>query len=179
VVVAILVAALAADSRAQTVTQDEALRMAFPEPATIERRTAFLTEEQRTRAERLASEDVEIPASVVTFYTGTAPNGTALGAAYFDVHRVRTLDEVLMVVVDTTGAISRVDVLRFSEPPEYRASTGWLRTMEGHQLTDRLSTKGGIPSITGATLTAGSVIRASRRVLAIHSVIDPFGRGES
>ncbi len=51
-------------------TQDQALRLAFPPPATIERRTAFLTEEQLARAKALAGPDVEVTSRVVTYYVG-------------------------------------------------------------------------------------------------------------
>jgi len=93
-------------------TQDEALRLAFPPPAAIERRTAFLSEEQLARAKALAGADVEVASRVVTYYLGLR-DGTPLGVAYFDRHRVRTLNEVLMFVVSPEGRMARVDILSF------------------------------------------------------------------
>lgn len=163
----------AAPASAQTLTQDEALRLAFSD-AEIERRTAYLSEEQVAAAERLAGSGVEVTSSIVTHYVGTR-GGAALGVAYFDVHTVRTLPEVLMVVVDARGRVRRIEILAFHEPPEYRAPGGWLRRFRDQDLDRRLSLRGEISNMTGATLTSNAVTNAVRRVLALHQVIDPLG----
>jgi Na+-translocating ferredoxin:NAD+ oxidoreductase RnfG subunit len=174
---ALALAALACAPRAASaqaaLTQEEALRLAFPPPATIERRTAFLEEDDLRRARAAAGEGVEVDQRVVTYYVGFR-DGEPLGAAYFDVHRVRTLPEVLMVVVTPEGRISRIEVLKFSEPPEYRAPAGWIQQFHDRALTGDLSLKGAIRNMTGASLTSQAVTRAARRVLALHDVIRPF-----
>lgn len=156
-------------------TQEEALRLAFPEPAVVERRTAFLTDSQLAQVRRLAGPDVPVDQRVVTYYVGRR-DGRPLGVAYFDAHRVRTLNEVLMFVVGFDDAIRRIEVLLFAEPPEYRAPAGWLEQIEDRKLTDDLSLKGAVVTMTGATLTSQAVVRASRRVLAYHRVIRPAGQ---
>lgn len=164
-------------ARAQEVlTQDEALRMAFPEPAEVVRRTAFLDESDMERAEELAAPAVEVEEPVVTYYVGRE-DGAPLGVAYFDSHEVRTLTEVLMVVVTPEGEVARVEVLRFDEPREYRPPEEWLEEFRGKDLSSRVSTSGSIVNITGATLTSRAVTRAVRRVLALHRVIAPLSDG--
>lgn len=159
-----------------SMTQQEALELAFPPPLEVQRRTAFLSEEELERARLLAGEEVEIDQRVVTHYL--AMNGESpVGVAYFDAHQVRTLPEVLMIVVSPEARIERIEVLRFSEPPEYRASEKWIEQFYGEALTDELSSKGSIVNMTGATLTSRAVIHASRRVLALHEVIRPFDLG--
>lgn len=81
-----------------------------------------------------------------------------------------------MIVVKPDGRVERIEVLKFSEPPEYRAPNGWLKQFEGKALSDELSLKGTIVNITGATLTSRAVTEATRRVLALHRVIRPFER---
>lgn len=153
-------------------SQQEALRLAFPAPAEIERHTAFLTSDDLERARRLAGSNVDLRQRVVTYYIGRGPDGP-LGVAYFDAHRVRTLNEVVMVVVRPDGRIERIEVLVFAEPPEYAPPDGWIRQMEGRALTSELSLKGAIVNMTGATLTSGALVQAARRVLALHEVIRP------
>lgn len=168
---AVAVALIAAPAGAQeALTQQEALRLAFPEPAEISRETAFLREEQLARARELAGGGADVEQGVVTYYVGREA-GEVLGVAYFDAHVVRTLREVLMVVVAPGGAVDRVEVLRFNEPPEYRPPEGWL---EGFRGLER-SGADGVEDITGATLTSRAVRRAVQRVLALHRVIDPLG----
>ena len=175
-VAAVVAASLApAVASAQTLTQDGALDLAFP-GADFERRTAYLGDVTLDSAARLAGPDVPIEATVVTYYVARR-GGEAVGVAYFDAHRVRTLPEVLMVVVGRDDRILRVESVSFHEPPEYRAPDGWLRQFSDGGLDEDLSLKGRIANITGATLTAGAASRAVRRSLALHAVIDPLGEG--
>lgn len=182
VLLAALLLALGAalPARAQVrLNQDAALRLAFPAPASIERRTAFLAAADLAAVRLRAGADVEPPPAVVTYYVGRAADGRALGVAYFDAHRVRTMREVVMFVVTPEGRIGRTEVLAFHEPPEYAAPEGWLGQFRGRALDARLSTKGGIVNMTGATLTSQAVTRAARRVLALHEAIHPLASGKS
>ncbi len=116
---------------------------------------------------------MEVDQRLVTYYVGR--NGSdAAGVAYFDAHRVRTLPEILMIVVSPAGRIARIEILRFSEPPEYRAPDSWLEQFTDQDLNDGLSLKASIVNITGATLTARAVTDASRRILALHQLIRPL-----
>ncbi|NIP79276.1 MAG: FMN-binding protein [Gemmatimonadetes bacterium] len=157
-------------------TQEEALAVAFPAGAEVERRTAYLSDAQLAEARSLAGRGVEIDQTVVTYYAARR-DGRPVGVAYFDAHRVRTKAEVVMVVVRPDGRIDRVDVLKFTEPPEYRAPDGWIEQIEGRRLEDGLSTRGDIVNLTGATLTARALTGAARRVLALHAVIHATGAG--
>lgn len=168
----LVTAALAAPAAGQTLTQDEALRLAFGS-ANVERRTAFLDDGQLDEARALAGSRVDVDQTIVTYYVAT-DGGEPVGVAYFDAHRVRTLQEVLMIVVDPGGRVVRVETVSFREPPEYRAPAGWIDQFLGRPLDDGLSLRGDIATITGATLTANAVTGAVRRILALHRVIDPF-----
>lgn len=175
VAAAALVVAATAPSPAlgQALTQDEALALAFGS-AEVERRTAYLDEGQLEAARELAGGRVRIDQGILPYYVAT-DGGSPVGVAYFDAHRVRTLQEVLMIVVDPRGRVVRVETVSFREPQEYEAPEGWLAQFPGRELDDELSLRGAIAPITGATLTANAVTRAVRRVLALHQVIDPLG----
>jgi FMN-binding protein len=151
----------------------EALQAAFPPPAVVERRTAFLSSAALDSARADAGPDAPVDQSVVSYYVATR-GGAPMGVAYFDSHRVRTLNEVLMIVVGPDDKVQRIEVLRFAEPPEYHPRDGWLAQFEGHTLAPDLSLKGSIRAMTGATLTSNAVIRSVRRVLALHRRIYPF-----
>lgn len=168
----VVAAALSAPADGQALTQDEALALAFGS-ATVERRTAYLDEGQLDDARALAGPRVRIDQGIVPYYVA-AVGSEPVGVAYFDAHRVRTLQEVLMVVVEPDGTVRRVETVSFREPPEYEAPRGWLDQFPGRRLDDELSLRGEIATITGATLTANAVTMAVRRVLALHAIIDPF-----
>ena len=160
----------------QGITQEEALRLAFPEADSVVRRTAYLDDGQLSQARALAGREAAVESGVVVHYVAFQ-DGKPYGVAYFDAHRVRTLPEVLMVVVGPDARIRRVEVVRFSEPPEYLPPEGWLRQFHRRTLDSELSHKTGIANITGATLTARAATAAARRVLALHQIIAPVSTG--
>ncbi|HYH44473.1 MAG TPA: FMN-binding protein [Thermoanaerobaculia bacterium] len=147
---------------------DEALELAFP-GCQVARRTAYLTPEQLARARAAAG--VEVPSALVTSYAASCPAGEPGGTAYFDTHRVRTLPETVMIVVDAAGAVRRLEVLSFSEPEEYLPRGPWYGQFLGRRLDGDLQLKRAIRPVTGATLTARATTSAVRRVLALHQVI--------
>lgn len=150
---------------------EEALRLAFP-GCEVARRTAYLTPEQLRRARELAG--AEVPSALVTSYAATR-GGQPAGTAYFDTHRVRTLPETLMVVVDPQGKVARVEVISFREPEEYLPRGAWYEQFQGEALDRDLQLKRDIHPVTGATLTARATTNAVRRVLALHRVISEGG----
>ena len=164
-----LVLLLAAASAGAKVflTQEEALNLAFP-GATLDRKPVFLTAAEQQEAAALSGGPP--PSALVVVYSATR-DGRPVGTAYFDTHVVRTQTEVLMIVVDASGAIMRVEVLSFAEPEDYLPREHWYAQFPGKTLGDELSVKRGIRAVSGASLTARATTEAARRVLALHRVL--------
>lgn len=148
----------------------EGLALAFPEADSLEHRTIFLAETQMARVNERAGKDASLAGELVTSYTARR-GGEAIGTAYLDTHLVRTLSETVLISVDARGKLIRADILRFEEPPEYRAPGPWLEHLRGRDLSGGLVPGRDVHAITGATLTSRSVTRAVRRVLALHEVL--------
>ena len=100
-----------------------------------------------------------------------------VGFAYIDTHRVRTLPETLLVILEVDGSVRRVEVAAFREPLDYKPGDSWYRQFDDEELDRDLSLDRDIRPITGATLTARATTDAVRRVLAIHLAVT--GKGES
>ncbi|MEW6073061.1 MAG: FMN-binding protein [Planctomycetota bacterium] len=168
---------LAAPAERVHLTADEALALAFP-GAKIERSRAFLTPEERQRAAALAGSEIE--GGLVIPYTARDAAGKLLGTAYFDVHRVRTLRETILIAIGPDERIRRIELLSFGEPPEYTPPPKWYGEFVGRKLDDDLRLGRGIRGISGATLTARATTDAVRQVLAVHRVLTarpPGGAG--
>jgi hypothetical protein len=162
--------ALSASASAKVfLTQEEALALAFPPGATVERRTAFLTPAQQQEVKKLSGAN-RLPGALVTSYVGLR-DGREVGTAYFDIHIVRTQPETLMVLVDPAGAIARIEVLSFAEPEEYLPRQAWYGQFPGRKLDDDLSLRRGIRPVSGATLTVRATTEAARRILATHRIL--------
>ena len=154
------------------ITVEEALEQAFP-GSTTDRQTLFLSDEQREAVERESG--AEVTSALATRYEARDEKGTVIGWAYLDTHRVRTLPETLMIVLDGDGTVKRVEVVTFREPLEYMPREGWYGQYEGQQLDQDLALKRDIRPVTGATLTARATTAAVRRILAIHEVASEEG----
>ena len=161
-------AASAGDSAGKVfLTVDEALALAFPE-CHVERRTVYISEQEQALARELARVDLDV--RVVRPYVATR-DGKLVGTAYFDNHRVRTKNEVVMFVVGPDDRLQRFELCSFAEPVEYVPRAAYYAQFQGKKLDDELDLRRGIRSVAGATLTARAGTDAARRTLALHAVI--------
>jgi hypothetical protein len=151
-------------------SQPQALEVAFGAGAAVERQSHFLRPEQVARARALAGPGVQVEGALVTRYLGRK-DGRLLGTAYFDTHRVRTLQETLMIVVGPEGKVARVEVLTFGEPDAYLPRPAWYGQFQGRALDRDLAVSRGIHGVTGATLSGRAATEAVRRTLALHQVL--------
>ncbi|MEE8587334.1 MAG: hypothetical protein V3T83_21045 [Acidobacteriota bacterium] len=156
---------------AQSVSRQEALAAAYPGADIVSERV-FLTAEQRHRAAEVAAR--EIPSALIARYLASR-DGVQVGRAYVDTHLVRTKKESLLICLDASGRVRRIEVTAFLEPPEYQASPAWYRQFEGRGLDGDLNLNRGIRPMAGATLTAAAANQAVRRVLAIDQVLEQPG----
>jgi hypothetical protein len=149
-------------------TQQQALDAAFVKGTVLERQSIFLTAAETNAAKSLSEVDFED--GLIVRYVARA--GSAIvGFVYFDAHRVRTLPETLMIVVRPDGTIDRIEILSFNEPMDYLPKPRWLDQLDGKKLDAELSLKRSIRPISGATLSGRAIVNASRKILAIHGVI--------
>ena len=99
--------------------------------------------------------------------------GKLIGTAYFDRHRVRAKQELVMVVVSPESKVLRIEVIAFGEPLDYLPRGNFYQQFLGRGLQDKLTTKGNVRSVVGATLTVNATIAAVRRILATHQLVFP------
>jgi Na+-translocating ferredoxin:NAD+ oxidoreductase RnfG subunit len=148
-------------------TTQEALALAFP-GAQITRKEHWLTEAQAQEAKALAG----TPLSGLWQVAYEArKDGRLVGVGFLDTHRVRTLQETVLVAVGADGRILRVEVIAFHEPQDYLAKDAWVRQFDGKKLDPQLTLKGSIRPLSGATLTANALTDAARRGLALHQLL--------
>jgi Na+-translocating ferredoxin:NAD+ oxidoreductase RnfG subunit len=170
-VLAALLSAAAAVA-ARELTRGEALALAFP-GASIRAEQVFLTPAEQQAAATRAGAPVTSP--LVARYVAMK-DGQVVGRAYVDTATVRTKNETLLISLDVSGRVKRVDVTAFLEPAEYRAPDAWLRQYNNRPLGSDLALDKAIRPIAGATLTARAVNAAVRRVLALDDVLQAGGR---
>lgn len=170
-------------------TAKEGLKLSFG-AAKVERRSIVLTKGQRARIEARAG--TKLRSSVIRLYQaiesraadaggkresqrkGGPAKPRILGTAYFDVHRVRTMREVLMLVVTPDHRIKETRVMSFGDPVMYIPPQAWYKQLVSRKLDKTLQLNRGVDGFSGATLTARATTRCARRVLAIHQELFPL-----
>ena len=155
-------------------TQKQALAEAFPGGG-IERKSAFLTDEQAKEIERLARGRLD--SKIIHYYVGLDEEGWPAGAAFFDTRVVRTTTESVMVLVKPDGTVRRVEILAFYEPEDYKVRQGWLDRMNDQALSEDMIVGRDLVRVTGSTLTVRALAASVRRALALYTVLG--GEGES
>jgi hypothetical protein len=148
-------------------TSQEALALAFP-GARLVRKEHILSESQADRIRVIGQ--VDLTSRWIVAYEAWR-DGHLVGVGLFDTHRVRTLNETLLVAISPEGRILRVEAVVFREPAEYMAKEAWVKQFEGKGLDPQLSLKGSIHPLAGATLTAHAMTDAARRCLALYRVL--------
>ncbi len=164
---ACLLAVETASAQSGLVQREEALAAVFP-GAVIAADRVYLTNAQAERIAELSRDDVHT--KIYARYIARR-GGAVVGRAYVDTHVVRTKRESLLISLDASGRVRRVDVTAFLEPPEYIAPERWIQQYHEQRLTDDLAIMRAIRPIAGATLTTRAVNAAVRRVLALDQVL--------
>jgi len=145
------------------------IRFYYPE-SEVEIRNIILTKDQVKRASKIGR--VKIRSRLVSFYIIKDKTGNILAYAFIDTHRVRTKPETVLYIINKKGELEVAEVIAFKEPPEYKADERWLSLFKGKSLEkDKITLRGDIPNITGATLTARAITRSVRKVLALWQVV--------
>jgi len=148
-------------------SREEALGLAFP-GATIESRS-YAPDSAVRAAVRARAQVREVPRLVRAHVAWRGD--TLAGAAFLDTRTVRTMPGTFMIVVAPDTTVSRVDVLAFHEPPDYRPVDRWLAQFEGRPLDDELWPERAIHALSGATLSARAVTEAVRLSLALYEIV--------
>jgi Na+-translocating ferredoxin:NAD+ oxidoreductase RnfG subunit len=150
-------------------TTEAALKLAFPK-CKIERRTITLTKNQKAEISKRCGQKFE--KSMVFAYVARR-DGKLVGTGWFDVHKVRSKRQLLMIAITPEHTVHRVEVLAFAEPRRYAAPPRWLRKFKNKRL-GHVQPGRDVPRITGATITVRATTRCVERNLALHrTVFDP------
>ncbi|MCX8229597.1 MAG: FMN-binding protein [Planctomycetota bacterium] len=147
-------------------SQEQALRSIFPRTQ-VETQTIYLTAKELKEMKELVGAKSKAVHRVHTL----SQKGVTVGIAVTDVHRVRSKKSALVIGSSPSGKLTGVRVIGFQEPKEYLPSQKWLAQFQGKELNKELHLKKGVDGITGATLTSRATVLATRRALALQSIL--------
>ena len=86
--------------------------------------------------------------------------------------KVRSKNAVVLYMITKDSILKSIEIIAFNEPNEYIPSNIWMKQFKNISTTKKLRLNKNIPTITGATLSAKSIVDGSRIAFALyHEVI--------
>lgn len=85
--------------------------------------------------------------------------------------KVRSKNAVIIYMISNDSILKSIEIIAFNEPPEYIPSETWIKQFENITTDQRLRVSKEIPTITGATLSARSIVDGSRIAFAFYEEI--------
>jgi len=149
----------------------EALKKAFPGEIAFTRQRAFLSANQVAAFTNKAAGKTSLKSRIVTRFEIRRTNRLT-GFAYLDTHRVRSGKETILIILNTRGAVKNIFLLNFQGDSGYEPKPQWLKEFTGLTGKKRLRLKHEIDAMSGASITSDKIIRAVRRVLILHTILN-------
>jgi len=160
-------ALFARDSYGETfLTREQALRVAFPRSASIEKKLVLPTPEQRAALEqRIGASNVP---RVFTFWIGRDEHGRADGCAVIDDVLGKSEPITYMLVVEPDRRVRAIEILAYRESRggEVRQPS-WRAQFAGKSATSPLEVGRDIRNVAGATISCRAVTDGVRHQLAL------------
>lgn len=98
-------------------------------------------------------------------------DGKVLGYGILMNRKVRSKNAVVIYIVSKDSILKGIEIIAFNEPPEYIPSKTWMKQFDNISTDERLVVSKDIPTITGATLSARSLVDSSRIAFAFYDEV--------
>ena len=148
-----------------------ALSNSYPQATSFQKESIYLSKKELKKLNEIANQGykpgISFKKRFFKRYLAMKQN-RLVGYAYLDTHIVRTLYETVLIIIDLKGKISRIQILNFKEPLEYKPSERWLKQYQGRKNPHKLTLQREIVAITGASFTTRSLNRAVKKILILH-----------
>jgi len=146
----------------------DAMQENFGAKTKIVKKNILLKNEQAKNIQKSAK--VKLKSKI--FKTFKAMNGKkTLGYGIIVNRKVRSKNSVVLYMISNDGLLKSMEIIAFNEPMEYIPSKTWQKQFKDIPTTKKLKLNKDIPTITGATLSAKSIVNGSRVAFAFYDEV--------
>jgi len=146
---------------------NEAMYAQFSSKITIDKKTLLLKKDEAKILQKNAK--TKIKSKLFKVYLAKK-DSKIVGFGVLINKKIRSKNGVILYMLDLKGAIKTIEVIAFNEPLDYLPSKQWKNQFNNIQINQSLQVGKNIPTITGATLSAKSITKASRVVQALYNL---------
>ena len=140
------------------------IKASFSKSVTLSNKKFKLTPKEIKHVQKNAKARVD--SNLIRMYT-VHNSKNVEGYAVIIVQKVRTKRAAVLYIIDAKEKIKSIEIWAFNEPSEYKPNEAWKSVFDGKSKEDNLFSGKGIPTISGATLSARAISDASRIALSI------------
>lgn len=146
----------------------DAMLNTYSQSALIKKKNVILTKAKAKIVQKKAK--TKIKSKIFKYFIANIDR-KVVGYGILVSRKVRSKNAVTMYFIDVNGMNLGIEVIAFNEPLEYMASKKWMSQFDNVPVDKKLKINKDIPTITGATMTARSLIDGSRIASAFFEVI--------
>lgn len=134
---------------------------------TLIKKSILLTKKEAKAIE--AKAHMKLHSKIIRLYLANKDGKTSCYGIVLS-RKVRTKKAAVLYMIDPKGTIKAIEILAFTEPPEFKPKEKWISNLEGKNLDDPLRVGRDVPTISGATLSARNITEGARLALAIFNI---------
>ena len=145
----------------------EAMQEHFGKDAIISKKNVLLNKAQANKVQKIAKTKLNTKIYRIFF---AKKGDEVLGYGVLVNQKVRSKNAVMLYIIQN-DALQSMEVVAFNEPMEYVPSKEWKEQFHNIETTKHLQLNRDIPTITGATLSARSVVNGSNIAFGIYQTL--------
>lgn len=155
---------LSAKGASKGVSLDKLFKASFSSTVTVGQKIITLNAKEVKDLQKRAK--AKMDSNKIRFYV-VKDASKVVGYGVLVVQRVRTKKAAILYLVSKDSKIKSIEIIQFQEPSEYKPNQAWKDVFTGKVKEDNLFAGKGIPTISGATMSARAISDASRIALSI------------
>ncbi len=146
----------------------DAMKQSFGENSEISKKNILVSKSQI----KIIEQDAKAKTTTKIFRVFKAKiDDKILGYGIILKRKIRTKSAVILYIISNDGVLKSIDIIAFNEPLEYIPSKTWIKQFNELPTNKMLKVSQDIPTITGATMSARSIVDASRIAFAFYKEI--------
>lgn len=143
----------------------DVMKQSFGSKSKISKKNILLKTQEAKKIQKDAK--VKLKSNIFKVFKAT-DKGNTLGYGIILNKKVRSKNAAVLYVISKDSILKSIEIVAFNEPMEYIPSQTWIKQFDNTPTSKRLKISKDIPTITGATLSAKSIVDGSRVAFAFY-----------
>ncbi|DAB27437.1 MAG: FMN-binding protein [Sulfurimonas sp. RIFOXYD12_FULL_33_39] len=144
----------------------DAMHQSYGADSKISKENIILTSKIAEKIEQDAK--IKLDEKIIRVFKASK-NDKTVGFGVLINRKVRSKNGVVLYIISTDSVLKSIEIVAFNEPMEYIPSKNWMLQFENIKTDNMLKVGKEIPTITGATMSARSIVDGSRLAFAIYN----------